>query len=27
VGENHLAEDGDQWWNIVNMLMKKLQVF
>ena len=27
VGENHLTEDGDQWWNIVNILMKKLKVF
>jgi len=27
VGKNHLTEDGDQWWNIVNILMKNLQVF
>jgi hypothetical protein len=26
VGKNHLAEDRDQWWNIVNILMKNLQV-
>jgi hypothetical protein len=26
VGKNHLA-DRDQWWNIVNILMKNLQVF
>jgi hypothetical protein len=24
VDTNHLAEDGDQWWNIVNILMKNL---
>jgi len=27
VGTNHLTEDGDQWWNIVNILTKNLQVF
>ena len=27
VGKNHLAEYGDQWWNIVNILMKNLRVF
>jgi hypothetical protein len=27
VGKNHLTEDGDQWWNIVNILMKNLQIF
>jgi len=27
VGKNHLAQYGDQWWNIVNILMKNLRVF
>ena len=27
MGTNHLAEDGDWWWNIVNILMKNHQVF
>jgi hypothetical protein len=27
VGKNHLTEDGDRWWNIVNIWMEKLKVF